>query len=92
MSLIAVTVDGAAVAASVSDQTIVVPLGGILPVGGTVTVRVRYRATLRSIAVGVELAVHPDERRGRPVPLAALGQPGARRSTGRTTATRSRRR
>ena len=44
------------------------------------------------LAVGVELAVHPCERRGRSLSLAALGQPGARRSTGRTTATRSRRR
>lgn len=48
----AVTVDGHTVAATVSDQTIVVPLGGILPVNGTVTVRVRYRATLRSTLSG----------------------------------------
>ena len=40
----------------------------------------------------LELAVHAGQRRGRHLPLAAVGQPQARRSTGRTTATRSRRR
>ena len=47
-----VTVDGHAVAARISDQTIVVPLGGVLPRGGTVRVRVRYHATVRSSLTG----------------------------------------
>ena len=44
--------DGVAVAATVSDQTIRVPLGGTLPAGGTVTVRLDYAATLRSDTAG----------------------------------------
>lgn len=48
MRLGAVAVDGVPVAARVSDQTIVVPLGGVLPDGATAVVRVGYRATLRS--------------------------------------------
>ncbi len=47
-----VTVDGRAVAVRISDQTIVVPLGGVLPPGGTTRVRVRYHATLRSSVTG----------------------------------------
>jgi hypothetical protein len=47
-----VTVDGVAIHASISDQTIVVPLGGVLPSGGTTTVRVRYHATVRSSVTG----------------------------------------
>lgn len=42
-----VTVDGNAVAATIADQTIVVPLGGILPAGATTHVRIRYSARLR---------------------------------------------
>ncbi|MFL5777430.1 MAG: hypothetical protein ACJ761_00675 [Chloroflexota bacterium] len=45
---LSVTVEGVSVAARISDQTIVVPLGGILPVGGSIRVRTRYSATLRS--------------------------------------------
>ena len=52
MTLGGVTVDGTTVGATVSDQTIVVPLGGILPVDGSVAVRVRYHATLRSSLTG----------------------------------------
>jgi hypothetical protein len=52
MSLGAVTVDGTAVPASVTDQTIIVPLGGILAAGASTTVRVGYRATLRSDTAG----------------------------------------
>ncbi len=48
MRLDPVTVDGVAVKATISDQTIVVPLGGILPAGGSTTIRVRYGATLRT--------------------------------------------
>ncbi len=52
MKLDPVTVDGVAVKATVSDQTIVVPLGGVLPAGGSMTVRVRYLATLRTTLSG----------------------------------------
>jgi hypothetical protein len=45
-------VDGARVRASVSDQTIRVPLGGILEPGATTSIRVAYRATLRSTTSG----------------------------------------
>ena len=47
-----VEVDGRRVAARVSDQTIIVPLGGILAAGDTVTIRVHYTATLRSSLAG----------------------------------------
>ena len=47
-----VTVDGTAVPRSVSDQTIIVPLGGILPDGATATIRLAFRATLRSDLAG----------------------------------------
>ena len=47
-----VTVDGTAVAAAVDDQTIVVPLGGILPAGATTQVRVRFSARLRGDLAG----------------------------------------
>jgi hypothetical protein len=50
--LTSVTVDRAAAAASISDQTIVVPLGGVLPRGGTTVIRVRYAATVRSSLTG----------------------------------------
>jgi hypothetical protein len=52
MKLGAVTVAGAAVNATVDDQTIVVPLGGVLAPGQSVQVRVRYTATLRSTTSG----------------------------------------
>ena len=52
MKLGPVTVDGVTVPASVSDQTIVVPLGGILPEGAATIVRVRYSATVRSSLTG----------------------------------------
>jgi hypothetical protein len=48
MRLRLVTVDGHAVAATVSDQTIVVPLGGILPAGATTAIRVSYGASLKT--------------------------------------------
>lgn len=44
----AAQVDGSPVTVTVSDQTLVVPLGGVLPDGATVVVRVAYRATLRT--------------------------------------------
>ena len=46
------SVDGAAVTPSVSDQTIKLPLGGILDPGASATVRIGYRATLRSTTSG----------------------------------------
>ena len=45
-------VDGTAVAATRSGQTITVPLGGVLPSGATVTIVVPFRATLRSTTGG----------------------------------------
>ena len=47
-----VTVDGVPVTATRSDQTLVVPLGGILPAGGSTTVRVRFGADLRTNLAG----------------------------------------
>jgi hypothetical protein len=46
------TVDGSAVAATVSDQTLRVPLGGVLPAGATAQVKIAYRATLRTGLAG----------------------------------------
>jgi aminopeptidase N len=48
LSLGRVTVDGRAVKATRSDQTITVPLGGVLPAGESVTLVVPFAATLRS--------------------------------------------
>jgi hypothetical protein len=48
----AVTVDGRTVAPAVSDQTIRVPLGGVLPDGATAVVVVRFTATLRTATSG----------------------------------------
>jgi len=52
LKLTSTTVAGKPVAATVDDQTIVMPLGGVLPAGGTVTARVAYRATLRTNLAG----------------------------------------
>jgi hypothetical protein len=52
MKLGAVTVAGKAVHPTVDDQTILVPLGGILGAGKSVTVAVAYSATLRSSTTG----------------------------------------
>ena len=46
------TVDGRAVTPTIDDQTVRVPLGGILPAGASATVVVGYRATLRSGLTG----------------------------------------
>jgi hypothetical protein len=42
------TVDGRPVRPTIADQTIIVPLGGVLPNGATTLVRVGFTATLRS--------------------------------------------
>ena len=52
MLLRAIEVDGRPVSGHVHDQTVIVPLGGILPAGGTARVRVQYRSTLRSSLAG----------------------------------------
>ena len=52
MSLRVVQVDGRNVARRVSDQTVVVALGGILAAGDSVRVRVHYLARLRSSLSG----------------------------------------
>jgi aminopeptidase N len=43
-----VTVDGAPVTPAVDDQTLIVPLGGVLPDGATTTLVIPFSATLRS--------------------------------------------
>jgi hypothetical protein len=48
MTLTSATVDATPVTVTVSDQTLKVPLGGILPSGASVEVRIGYRATLRN--------------------------------------------
>ena len=77
------------VAATVPDQTILVPLGGILPAGATTAVRVRYTATLRTSLAGSSWLF--TKANGivdayRWLPWVCRRR---RRSTGRTTATRS---
>ncbi len=52
MTLKTVAVDGRRVTARVSDQTIIVPLGGILATGDTAKVRVQYASTLRTTLGG----------------------------------------
>ena len=46
------TVDGLAATPTVKDQTILVPLGGILPDGATTTVRIAFSATTRRTLSG----------------------------------------
>ena len=48
----AASVDGKAARVTVDDQTLVVPLGGILPTGASVPVRVTFDATLKSDIAG----------------------------------------
>ncbi len=52
MDLIETTVDGRAVEVTVSEQTLIVRLGGVLPEGASATVLIRYRATLRDAVSG----------------------------------------
>ncbi len=48
----AVTVDGTPVAARLDDQTILVPLGGVLPANASAVIVVPFSATLRSTTTG----------------------------------------
>ena len=52
LDLRSVTVDGKATSAHIDGQTIVVPLGGVLPDGAATTVVVRFAARLRSSIAG----------------------------------------
>jgi hypothetical protein len=52
MTLTGAFVDELPVNASVTDQTIVVPLGGILPAGATAVVEIRYAARLKTSLSG----------------------------------------
>jgi len=52
MTITGATVDAAAVHPTIGDQTIHLPLGGILDPGATTVVRLQYRATLRSTTTG----------------------------------------
>ena len=45
-------VDGVPVTARISDQTLIVPLGGVLPAGATVVVKVAYKGTLKNSLSG----------------------------------------
>ena len=46
------TVDGTPVTVTVKDQTLIVPLGGILPNGATTELRIGFRATLKTTLTG----------------------------------------
>ena len=52
MHIYAASVDDVPAPVTVRDQTVSVPLGGILPAGSTATVSVAYRATLRKGLTG----------------------------------------
>lgn len=47
INIVEASVDDRPVVVTVDDQTLLVPLGGVLPSGGTATARLAYRATLR---------------------------------------------
>jgi hypothetical protein len=47
LAISSLTVDGVAVSPTISDQTLIVPLGGILPDGASTSVRIVFRATAR---------------------------------------------
>jgi hypothetical protein len=52
MTITVATVDGLPVSPTVTDQTIHFPLGGVLPAGGTASVRIAFRATMRGDLTG----------------------------------------
>ena len=72
-----VTVDGRSANARVDGQTIVVPLGGVLPDGADDHHRRPVQGPARLVAVGLEVAVHARERHRRHAPLDPVGQPQA---------------
>ena len=83
-----VTVDGNTVAARLDDQTIIVPLGGILPMAETAVVVVPFSATLRSTTTGSNwlfTRANGIADLYRWIPWVSAGRP----STGRPSAIRS---
>jgi hypothetical protein len=52
ISITSASVDGGSRSVTVNDQTLVVPLGGVLPDGATALVKVAYRATLKNSLTG----------------------------------------
>ena len=52
MTIKSAAVDGSTVHPTVTDQTILLPLGGVLDAGASASVRMTYRATLRSTTSG----------------------------------------
>ena len=52
MTITSASVDGVAKTVTVSDQTLLVPLGGVLPAGATAVVKVAYKATLKNSLTG----------------------------------------
>jgi hypothetical protein len=52
LRVVAASVESRAVTVGISDQTLIVPLGGILPAGDTVQARLIYRAHLRDDLAG----------------------------------------
>ncbi|HUQ43036.1 MAG TPA: hypothetical protein VM451_01305 [Candidatus Limnocylindria bacterium] len=51
-SITSASVDGSPVTATVSDQTLLVPLGGVLPDGSSTQIKIGYLATLRTGTTG----------------------------------------
>jgi aminopeptidase N len=52
LRIASLSVDGVGVRPKVTDQTILVPLGGVLPDGATTTVRIAFSATVRRTLTG----------------------------------------
>ncbi len=76
MSLRAVSVDGKNVSGRISDQTVIVPLGGILPAGESCQGAGALPGPTAELAIGVELVVHQGQRHRRRVSLDPVGQSG----------------
>ena len=77
--------------ARIDDQTLLVPLGGVLPAGATATVRIAYRATLRRGSTGSDWMFTRSGGTSRCI-AGSRGSAARCPSTARTTATRSSRR
>jgi hypothetical protein len=52
IGITAASIDGAPATVHISDQTLVVPLGGVLPAGATVVLKVSYKGTLKNSLSG----------------------------------------